>query len=55
MKMYAHSLFGHACTCHFSEDNKVMFWDIRSAKGSLMVLDQHNGDTTGSPQSGEHV
>ena len=40
---------------HFSEDNKVMFWDIRSAKGSLMVLDQHNGDTTGSPQSGEYM
>ena len=36
-----------------SEDNRVKMWDIRSAKGSLMVLDQHNADTTGGPQSGE--
>ncbi len=35
-----------------SEDNRVMLWDVRSAKGCMMVLDQHNGDTTAGPQSG---
>ncbi|XP_033115097.1 DNA excision repair protein ERCC-8-like [Anneissia japonica] len=27
-----------------SQDNRVMLWDIRRSKGSLMVLDQHNGE-----------
>lgn len=26
-----------------SRDNKVLFWDIRKATGSLFTLDQHNG------------
>ena len=39
-------------TVIFSEDNKIMLWDIRSAKGSMQILDQHNGDSTASPNSG---
>ena len=31
----------------------MKMWDIRSAKGSLMVLDQHNGYTRSGPESGE--
>ncbi|CAH1243108.1 ERCC8 [Branchiostoma lanceolatum] len=27
-----------------SQDNKVLLWDVRSAKSSLMSLDQHNGE-----------
>ncbi|XP_030851877.1 DNA excision repair protein ERCC-8 [Strongylocentrotus purpuratus] len=27
-----------------SRDNKILMWDIRQAKGSLMSLDQHNGE-----------
>ncbi|KAK7489058.1 hypothetical protein BaRGS_00019719 [Batillaria attramentaria] len=26
-------------------DNRVLLWDIRSAKGSLVTLDQHNGES----------
>jgi hypothetical protein len=36
-----------------SQDSKVMLWDIRRAKGALMVLDQHNGDTSAGPNSGK--
>ncbi|XP_064625458.1 DNA excision repair protein ERCC-8-like [Lineus longissimus] len=34
-----------------SEDNRVMFWDVRKSKGHIMVLDQHNGDSSATPQS----
>ncbi|XP_071485001.1 DNA excision repair protein ERCC-8-like [Diadema antillarum] len=27
-----------------SQDNKILLWDIRQAKGNLMALDQHNGE-----------
>ncbi|XP_035221674.1 DNA excision repair protein ERCC-8-like, partial [Stegodyphus dumicola] len=27
-----------------SEDSRILFWDIRSAKGYLQTLDQHNGE-----------
>ncbi|XP_071952245.1 DNA excision repair protein ERCC-8-like [Antedon mediterranea] len=27
-----------------SKDNRVMLWDVRKSKASLMVLDQHNGE-----------
>jgi hypothetical protein len=30
-------------TTNFRADNRVLIWDIRSAKGALMVLDQYNG------------
>ncbi|CAL1263497.1 unnamed protein product, partial [Larinioides sclopetarius] len=29
-------------------DSKIFFWDIRSAKGYLRTLDQHNGEAIGS-------
>ncbi|KAF8789991.1 DNA excision repair protein ERCC-8-like [Argiope bruennichi] len=29
-------------------DNKIFFWDIRSAKGYLRILDQHNGEAIGN-------
>ena len=38
-----------------SEDSRVMLWDIRSAKGSLMVLDQHNGDTMTGTEAGRAI
>lgn len=33
------------------KDGIIRFWDIRSAKSCLMLLDQHNGDTTAGPHS----
>ena len=36
----------------YREDNKVLLWDIRSAKGALVEMDQHNGDSTAGPNSG---
>ena len=36
-----------------SRDSKVMLWDIRSAKGAMLVLDQYNGDTSAGPNSGK--
>lgn len=30
------------------KDNRIFFWDIRSAKGYLGSLDQHNGEAVGS-------
>jgi len=29
-----------------------MLWDVRCAKGAMMVLDQHNGDTSAGSNSG---
>ena len=31
-----------------SQDNHVVFWDIRKATGSLLDLDQHNGSGKGN-------
>uniref|UniRef100_A0A4W3KHK9 DNA excision repair protein ERCC-8 n=1 Tax=Callorhinchus milii TaxID=7868 RepID=A0A4W3KHK9_CALMI len=31
-----------------SADSKVRFWDVRQAAGSVIVLDQHNGETAKS-------
>ena len=44
----------HCCPV-FSEDNRVLLWDVRSAKGNLMILDQHNGDTSAGPNSGNLI
>ena len=40
------------CNFYFSEDNRVYIWDIRRAKSSLMMLDQHNGDHAGEINAG---
>ena len=37
----------------FSADNRVMLWDIRNAKGSLMCLDQYNKALSASNNEGE--
>ncbi|XP_072043883.1 DNA excision repair protein ERCC-8-like [Amphiura filiformis] len=38
-----------------SRDSRVLLWDIRQAKGSLMTLDQHNGETVGSTSAAVHT
>lgn len=35
------------------EDRKIHMWDVRSAKGPMMVLDQHNGQTKASTNASE--
>ena len=40
---------------NFRADRKVMMWDIRRAKGSLMALDQHNGEQISNRKDGEAV
>lgn len=37
----------------FRADRKVMMWDIRRAKGSLMALDQHNGEQVSNAKDGK--
>lgn len=39
--------------CPSSEDNRVLLWDVRSSKGSLMSLDQFNGQEVPTFLSGE--
>ena len=34
-----------------SQDNRVVFWDIRKATGPLLDLDQHNGSGKGNVAS----
>ncbi len=38
--------------CPHREDGRVMLWDVRSAKSSLAVLDQHNGEAAAEASSG---
>lgn len=38
-----------------SRDNKVFLWDVRHAKGRLMTLDQHNGETVASTSTAVHT
>ena len=38
-----------------SMDNKVMIWDIRSAKACLMTLDQHNGKPCSNTEQGKMI
>jgi len=33
--------------CYSSLDGKILFWDIRMAKGQMLALDQHNGAKSG--------
>ncbi|ELU06884.1 hypothetical protein CAPTEDRAFT_147072 [Capitella teleta] len=35
-----------------SADSRVLMWDVRMAKGSLFILDQHNGETASNASSG---
>lgn len=37
-----------------SEDNRVLLWDVRSAKSYLMSLDQHNGEAKSDTKKGLH-
>lgn len=39
--------------CPSSEDNRVLLWDVRSSKGSLMSLDQFNGQEVPTFLSGK--
>lgn len=39
--------------CLSSEDNRVLLWDVRSSKGSLMSLDQFNGQEVPTFLSGK--
>lgn len=36
----------NSLTFLLSADSKVKVWDVRRASGSLLTLDQHNGDTS---------
>ena len=36
-----------------SQDNKILFWDVRKAAGPLCDLDQHNGGGMSHSASGE--
>ncbi len=44
--------YGWSPFCLHREDGRVMLWDVRSAKSSLAVLDQHNGEAAAETTSG---
>ena len=45
---------GQSTSVLFSQDNKILFWDVRKASGPLCDLDQHNGGGGSHSASGEN-